>query len=341
MSFTLQVDAAAWRRHQDAVRAGLPDLVPVVKGNGYGFGLARLAAEAARLDAVAVAVGLAREVDAVRAAYDGPVLVLTPWSPATDAVPQDPSVVHTVAHLDALRAVGAAGTRPAVVVEVQTSMRRHGLTTADLAQVAPLLGAVDLRGWALHLPLAGSHLGEARQLLGLLRRLALPVPALWVSHLAPADVARLAATGVRVLPRVGTRLWLGDRSAFHAQGTVLDVKPLTRGDRYGYRQRHAARAASLLTVSGGTTHGVGLEAPKPVGTPLARAKVLALGALAATGRTRSPFTVAGRQPWFAEPPHMQVSMLLLPADVPPPALGSEVRCEVRMTTASFDAVLLD
>ncbi len=38
MALTLTVDRARWRAHIDAVRADYAGLVPVVKGNGYGFG---------------------------------------------------------------------------------------------------------------------------------------------------------------------------------------------------------------------------------------------------------------------------------------------------------------
>jgi alanine racemase len=81
MSLTLHVDGARWRAHLHATLESMPGLVPVAKGNGYGFGLRVLAAEAARLGVPSVAVGEAGEVAQVRAAYDGDVLVLAPWRP--------------------------------------------------------------------------------------------------------------------------------------------------------------------------------------------------------------------------------------------------------------------
>jgi len=48
--------------------------------------------------------------------------------------------------------------------------------------------------------------------------------------------------------------------------------------------------------------------------------------------------VAGRQRWYAEPPHMQAALVLLPDDVVPPAIGDRVRVDVRMTATSFDTV---
>ena len=67
MSLVLHVDAGPWRAHQDLVASGHQGIVPVAKGNGYGFGLGRLAAEAARLGCDVLAVGTAEEVAAVRA----------------------------------------------------------------------------------------------------------------------------------------------------------------------------------------------------------------------------------------------------------------------------------
>ena len=43
VALTLTVDRARWRDHVAATRAAFPGLVPVVKGNGYGFGLTYLA----------------------------------------------------------------------------------------------------------------------------------------------------------------------------------------------------------------------------------------------------------------------------------------------------------
>lgn len=49
MALTLYVDTARWRAHHKQVSEQFPGLVPVCKGNGYGFGHERLADEATRL----------------------------------------------------------------------------------------------------------------------------------------------------------------------------------------------------------------------------------------------------------------------------------------------------
>ena len=43
MSLSLYVDGDRWRAHLRAVAQGHPGIVPVAKGNGYGFGVGRLA----------------------------------------------------------------------------------------------------------------------------------------------------------------------------------------------------------------------------------------------------------------------------------------------------------
>ena len=94
---------------------------------------------------------------------------------------------------------------------------------------------------------------------------------------------------------------------------MLDVHPVERGDVFGYRGRSAPKQGHILVVSGGTAHGIGLEAPTGGATIRDRAARVAKGGLDAAGFVRSPFTVSGKQRLFAEPPHMQASMLFLPS----------------------------
>jgi hypothetical protein len=221
-----------------------------------------------------------------------------------------------------------------------TSMHRHGVEPDDLQAVARLLPDVRCEGVALHLPLDGDRYDTAATLLDAVQETLPGISSAWISHLSPDDGVRLArASGLRIRPRVGTALWLGDRASLRTKATVLDVHRLHRGTSYGYRQRKAKSDGHLVIVSGGTTHGIGLEAPKPAFGVVSRGKIAAAGGLAATGHTLSPFHISGRQRWFAEPPHMQVSMIWLPARVPPPAPGDEVDVDVRMTITTFDRVV--
>lgn len=344
---TLHVDTAAWRSHMKATVAEYPGLVPVAKGNGYGFGNARLAAEAALLGTETVGVGTLMEVAEVASVSEFPrILVLTPWFPGEpdgDVPPLPLSVVRTVASVDGLRALTGAR----VVIECLTSLRRHGITYNDLVEIAGFVERVRIEGWAVHLPIdrfPESHpVREVARWIDTLHACALPVTTMYVSHLSSAEIAALAARFPEVTfrARMGTQLWLGDRSFFQARGTVLDVIRVSKGDRYGYRQREAPADGHLVVVGGGTSHGIGMEAPKSMSGAMRRAKVVATAGLASMNRNLSPFTWQGKQRWFAEPPHMQVSLLWLPSDVPPPAPGDELPVDVRMTTTHFDRVQLD
>ncbi len=68
MALTLHVDGDRWRTHLKDVLARNPGLVPVAKGNGYGFGLRRLARKAEWLGVDTLAVGTYDELAAGRAA---------------------------------------------------------------------------------------------------------------------------------------------------------------------------------------------------------------------------------------------------------------------------------
>ncbi|MET7443007.1 alanine racemase, partial [Streptomyces sp. NPDC005568] len=95
----------------------------------------------------------------------------------------------------------------------------------------------------------------------------------------------------------------------------------------------------LVVVAGGTSHGVGLEAPKALHGVMPRAKGVARAGLATVNRNLSPFVWSGKQRWFAEPPHMQVSILFVPSDAPEPQVGEELVAHLRHTTTQFDRIV--
>ncbi len=344
MSLSLYVDGDRWRAHLRGVLETYPGIVPVIKGNGYGFGNARLARRAAWLGVETVAVGTYAEVEDVRTRFDGTILVLTPWRPFEQAVVYDERVVHTVGRLEDLVALLTRADRPRVVLERMTSMRRHGFSARGLRAAGELLtDAVRVEGVALHLPMAhGSHLSEVERLMTDVVAAGLPTQRVYVSHLTEAEFARLAATypDYELRPRVGTGLWLGDRDALTVRATVIDAHPVERGDVFGYRGRSAPKSGTILVVSGGTAHGIGLEAPPAAEGLRQRAVTLAKGGLDAAGFVRSPYTIGGKHRLFAEPPHMQASMLFLPHGAPLPEVGEEVDVRVRFTTTTFDRTVV-
>jgi alanine racemase len=347
MSLTLHVDGDRWRAHLRLVCDATPGLVPVCKGNGYGFGLARLARKADWMGVSALAVGLYEELPEVQRRFDGDLLVLTPWRPfgaAVEAELPPGRVIHTVTRVADLHALLERDPGARFVLERLTTMRRHGLSADDLRAASHLLSKARggrLEGVAFHLPLAhGSHLSEVERLVNDVVAAELPTSTLWVSHLTGPELGSLRASyaDFTLRPRVGTHLWLGDRSALRVTATVLDVHEVERGDVFGYRGRSVPKAGHIVIVSGGTAHGIGLEAPTGDQSIKARAATLARGGLDAVGFVRSPFIIDGKPRLFAEPPHMQASMLFLPHGPRVPPVGEEIDVRVRYTATSFDGV---
>lgn len=343
---TLHVDVPRWRAQQQRVSEAYPGLVPVVKGNGYGFGLDLLAREAVRLGADTIAVGTDAEAGQLSSVEGlARIVVLTPSVTTSAGGALPPHAVRTVATVAGVEAARAAGRPAGVIVECLTGMRRHGVTAADLPALRAALAGVRLEGFSLHLPIdrpdGVDPPAEVAAWVERLREAGFSPATVWVSHLSVAEMGRLRSRfpDTTFRPRIGTALWLGDETGFAARGRVVDVLRLGKGERYGYRQRRARGDGHLLIVGGGTAQGIALEAPRAVRGLGPRIRLAASAGLAATNRTLSPFTWAGRKRWFAEPPHMQVSLLWLPAAVAPPAIGAELDATVRMTTVRFDSVL--
>jgi alanine racemase len=343
VALVFHVDGPRWRQHLAAMVAQDPGIVPVAKGNGYGFGLELLVAECACLYSSAgvgmLAVGTYAEAPVALEGFPGDVLVMEPYRERLHGGLEHlgaPALVHTVASAADLAALAGRATRPRVVLEGLTSMNRHGMSPADLRQCAEASADVDVVGATLHLPLGEGHLHEVDRWLT-----SADLTTWFVSHLSDGELLTLREThpGTTFRPRVGTRLWLGDPGALSVRAQVLDVRPVSGGDHAGYRQRRL-KEGYLVVVSGGTAHGVAMEAPTAASTPRQRAIAVAEGVLEAAGRVRSPFTIDGHGTRFVEPPHMQVSLLTVPKGVAPPEVGDEIEVRVRHTTLHADAVIV-
>jgi Alanine racemase, N-terminal domain len=344
----------------------MPGLVPVAKGNGYGFtvgGLARRAQWlATSLDKTqdrahpdergstidTLAVGTYEELGEAASRFHGSLLVLTPWRPFSPQLEPGLAhrVIHTIGRPGDLSDLLARDPHARILLERRTSMLRHGFDARELREAARTLTAAPhatREGVAFHLPLgSGSHLSEVHRLMTDVVAAGLTPSTIWVSHLTGDELAQLHTTyaDFSIRPRVGTALWLGARDALHVTSTVLDVHEVERGDTFGYRGRTAPKSGHIVVVSGGTAHGIGLESPTGELSLKARASTLARGGLDAVGFVRSPFTIDGKQRLFAEPPHMQASMLFLPNGPSVPLVGDEIEVRVRFTTTTFDRVTI-
>lgn len=338
MALTLYVDNARWRAHQQSVIQQFPGIVPVCKGNGYGFGHERLADEATRFGSDVLAVGTTYEAARMKDFFGGDLLVLTPFRKDEEPVPLPDRAIRSVSSVEGVGLMRGAR----VVIEVMSSMKRHGVTEEDLLKLHTAIHEVRLEGFAIHLPLDRTDGSDAvDEVIGWMDRLRaarLPLETMFVSHLKPQEFARLQQQFPRTnfRARIGTRLWLGDHTATEYRGSILDVTRVAKGDRFGYRQTRAPGDGWLVVVTGGTSHGVGLESPKALQGMSSRAKGVARAGLATVNRNLSPYLWSGKQRWFAEPPHMQLSILFVPTDAPEPKVGEELTAQLRHTTTTVD-----
>jgi alanine racemase len=309
VTLRLTVDAADWRAHVDAVARSYPGLVPVVKGNGYGFGRPTLAAIAAELSDT-IAVGTIYELDHVPAGLTA--VVLTPATrPPTSAAPV--LTVGSVGHVHALD-----GWPGRVLVKLASSVRRFGATADTLVAVMTAARAADLDivGFSVHPPVAGTddeHLDDINHWVDALD----PADEVWVSHLSAGAVHDLgdAWPQRRFRVRVGTALWHGDKAALHLGADVLDVHPVRAGQHAGYRQSAVPGDGVLVMIGAGTSHGV---------HPL--------------DDGRSPFHFASRRLTLVEPPHMHTSMVFVPAGEPAPRPGDVVDVQRPLISTAVDEV---
>jgi len=374
VSFTLHIHGEKWQTHLQSVVKAVTSAsgsspVPVIKGNGYGLGQELLAATAMDLGADTIAVGTVFEIESVVSITQGDIVVLQPFDPRDSGAAAkwweigekfySGRIIRTVSNLEALieLATGAGGVR--MILEARSSMLRFGFTEPELVgalanseiRSALAVGRIFIEGLSVHLPIErsalDSHAVEVMRWAGLWEAetavwegYSPPAPLIWVSHCTDSELAtiRQSVSELIVRMRVGTRLWLGDRSALSAYGTVLAVHPVAEGVKVGYRQRSAGKNATLVVVSGGTANGIGLSAPSPTSSLRQRVTSFGIGALDATGRAMSPFKIGGKQRWFAEPPHQHVSMLWLNNESVLPQIGDHISAEIRFTTTRFDSI---
>jgi alanine racemase len=289
--------------------ASVDGLVPVVKGNGYGFGRATLHPIAQSLSDH-VCVGTIHELDAVPDTVTPIVLTPTLVAPSSNAMVLTVGSRHDVAALTRWHG--------RVMVKLQSSMRRYGATLTELEQVVLDAGAagLDVVGFALHLPLAGSDTDRLDEIESWLGRLD-PRHPLWLSHLQPAAYSALQGSHPdrTFRLRVGTRLWHGDKTFLHLSADVIAVHPIRTGERAGYRLTHVPDDGHLVLVDAGAAHGV---AALPDGA--------------------SPFHFARTRLAMLEPPHMHTTMLLAPIGTPCPSVGDRVDLQRPLISTMIDEI---
>ena len=377
MTFSLKVDAKKLRGHLVSVMNGYAsagaELVPVVKGNGYGFGRNVLASEAARLGSNRIAIGTVWELGQTLAEFSGEILVLEPFNSADDfAVKQwrlhlehnSERIIVTVSDSD-LAAVKSAGAKN-IYLEGKTSLSRFGMLHLEMQSIDSF-GDLKVLGIFLHLPIVqpASKVDATTEISSAFNgaTLSQSMTEVWnwivlyqelsakhslpkhlsLSHISVSQVKALKKMmqnynfDLEIEVRVGTSLWLGEPSALQATGTVLEIHELTHRQNVGYQQSASGNNKRLIVVSGGTAHGVAMAAPSNGNSLRKKGVAIAEGLSQAIGKVRSPFSYNGKNLDFVESPHMQVSMLW--SDDMNLAIGDELQCNVRNTTSKFDCVI--
>lgn len=376
MTFSLNIDSKKFRGHlvsvmNDHATAGA-ELVPVIKGNGYGFGRAVLARESSGLGCHRIAIGTVWELGQSLADFAGEILVLEPFNSVDEAAVNQwrqhlehnaDRILVTISNLD-LASARSAGAKN-IYLEGRTSLSRFGMLHFDMQS---LVNFSDLRvlGLSLHLPIAqstskvnatteissafdGATLSQSMSEIWnwivlyeeMSTKFSLP-KCISLSHISEKQIYALKKMmqnynfDLKIEVRLGTNLWLGEPSAFQVRGTILEIHEMTHRQNVGYQQADSGNNKRLVVVSGGTAHGVALAAPSNTSSLRKKGIAIAEGFSQAVGKVRSPFSYAGKNLDFVEPPHMQVSMLW--SDDLSLKVGDQLECNVRNTTSSFDIV---
>ena len=318
MTLRLTVESGAWHAHVRDVVASYGDVLPVVKGNGYGFGRAELMPHAQAISRD-VAVGTVRELADVSATQRP--FVLTPVGVGVDNVARRDAVLAiTSTHdLGVLKQLGVANP---VVIKIESSMHRYGIAAheaEDLRKRAEAAGH-QVVAWSVHLPLAGSDDSHASEAIAIASGLTTDLP-LHLSHIGAAVQQVRASIAHHVVMRTGTHLWLGDKSMVALHADVIAVRTATVGTA-GYRATRISAGVNtrLVMVGCGSSHGVD-----------------ALGDVGALGGGSSPFHFARQRLAMLEPPHMHTTMLSVDED-PCPQAGDWVDVQQPMTRVYPDVI---
>ena len=266
MSLRLTVDGAGGAATCSPPRPP-PGIVPVAKGNGYGFTSAGWRAACsgwpstpsgtgARLDLLAV--GTYDELGEAATRYDGDLLVLTPWRPFGGAVEVPDARTATAS---CTPSAGPRTSAPSPTRDPQRPLRaraahldappRHEPPRARV-EAAPrcVASAAGLRGVALHMPLnTASHLGEVTRLVNDVVAAGIDTHTVFVSHLTRGELAALRHDVPRLHLPPAHRHRPVARRPRRAVGDVHGPRRAPARARRGLRLPAAQRRPSTATCS--------------------------------------------------------------------------------------------
>lgn len=313
MALVLTVQSDAWNNHVTSLANSVHGLVPVVKGNGYGFGRDWLATRAGDLSPT-IAVGTIFEVSSVPA-HCTPV-VLTPSLELPENLRDD--TILTVGSIAHIEAAASSNKSRQVVIKIRSSMNRYGATVGDVAQLFEKCRTTNLqvRGVSIHPPLTGTSADHVREIENLLATIDPSLPA-WVSHVDPQDFAdlQLRHPERQWFVRLGTSLWHSDKTTLQLTADVIETVAVTSGQKVGYHGVEISQSGTLVMVGCGSAHGV---APLTDGL--------------------SPFHFSRQRIQLVEPPYMHTSTCFIPSGQPTPIVGDRVDVQRPLITTAVDLI---
>ena len=337
MSFYLELDKENFRKHLTTTKRDFENLIPVIKGNGYGFGIEHLAKEANDLNCDVICVGTIFEAAAVASVFKGRILVLEPFNTADrDASNQwqdfDKRFIRTISSISS----GFKFDAP-YVIEGRVSTNRFGLSKAEISDLE--LNNAQIEGLALHLAINQSDEEKLKEIAEWLEiwKKASANKTIWLSHVSKNLLNKIRNTypELKINVRVGTELWLGDKSFLSAKGVVLGV--IEGVSKAGYSQKKLSKNIKIIVVSGGTANGLGLNSDISIKKFADRLRVFLAGLLGTFGKYQSSFLINGKKAYLFEPTHMNVSLLQVPRNEKV-NVGEVLDAKVRYSTSKFDFI---
>jgi alanine racemase len=313
MTLRLTVNRQAWLDHVRLTASQHETVLPVVKGNGYGFGRPILFEQAAHL-ADHVAVGTVYEATDVP-----PSLTPVVLTPAGTHLPSSLSAhaVLTVGSLDHIAALRSHNWQGSVLIKLQSTMQRFGVAGNELAalQSACTNASLNVVGWSIHPPLNNDNQDRSGEVSCWMELLHDNLP-VYVSHITAEQIGSLRSQfpNRTFVSRLGTSLWLGDKSMMKLTAEVLDVHAVDGGTA-GYRSTALPGSGHIVIVGAGSAHGVN--------------EIVGVG---------SPFHFAQQRVALVEPPYMHSSMLFVPVGQPVPRAGERVDVQQPLTRVSADTI---
>ena len=313
MTLRLTVNRQAWLDHVRLTASQHGTTLPVVKGNGYGFGRPILFEQTAHL-ADHVAVGNVYEATDVPTSLT-PVVLTPVGSLLPHSLPA--RAVLTVGSLNHVASLRSHNWQGSVLIKLQSTMQRFGVAGNELVAMhsACAQASLNVVGYSIHPPLNNNYQdrsGEVSCWMDLLTD-NLPIHA---SHLTAEQIGLLRSQfpNRTFISRIGTALWLGDKSMMKLTAEVLDVHPVAGGTA-GYRSTALPGSGHVVIVGAGSAHGV--------------SEIVGVG---------SPFHFAQQRIALVEPPFMHTSMLFIPEGQRIPRVGESVDVQQPFTRVNADTI---